>query len=133
MIYQLLSSLYYLSKDLSPDSKPAAVLIATYLDQLKDLGDEEEKKIDEISDSLNKLFKKVEFHSQGFLIYPTEGKATVFVPVNNYSGDEEEIHRPQAFLKVRFLVRSYSMSVASLAALCLQLSILLTFSSTLRF
>ena len=99
MIYQLLSSLYYLSKDMSPDSKPAAVLIATYLDQLKDLGEQGEKKMDEISHSLNKLLNNTEFHSKGFLTYPTEGKATVFIPINNYSGDEEEIHRLQAFLK----------------------------------
>ena len=99
MIYQLLSSLYYLSKDLSPDSKPAAVLIATYLDQLKDQGEQGEKKIDDISDSLNKLLNNAEFHSKGFITYPTEGKATVFIPINNYSGDEEEIHQLQAFLK----------------------------------
>ena len=99
MIYQLLSSLYYLSKDLSPDSKPAAVLIATYLDKLKDMGEQGEKKIDEISHSLNELLNNTEFHSKGFLTYPTEGKATVFIPINNYSGDEEEIHRLQAFLK----------------------------------
>ena len=99
MIYQLLSSLYYLSKDLSPDSKPAAVLIATYLDKLKDMGEQGEKKINEISHSLNELLNSVEFHSQGFLTYPTKGKNTIFIPVNNYSGDEEEIHQLQTFLR----------------------------------
>ena len=97
MIYQLLSSLYNFSKDVLPDSKPAAVLIGTYLDQLKDLAEQGEKKIDEISDSLNELLHNVEFHSQGFLTYPMEGK--MFIPINNYSGNEEEIRQLQAFLK----------------------------------
>ena len=93
MIFQLLSSLYYFSKSSSPDSEPAAVLIGTHLDQLK--GDDEMK----VNDCLNQLFTNTEFHGQGFLTYPTRDKSTIFTPVNNYSGDEEEIHRLQAFLK----------------------------------
>ena len=34
-----------------------------------------------------------------FLTYPTRDKSTTFIPVNNYSGEEEEIHKLQAFLK----------------------------------
>ena len=93
MIFQLLSSLYYFSKSLSPDSEPAAVLIGTHLDQLK--GDDEMK----VNGFLNQLFTNTEFHGQGFLTYPTRDKSTIFTPVNNYSGDEEEMHRLQAFLK----------------------------------
>ena len=93
MIFQLLSSLYYFSKSLTPDSEPAAVLIGTHLDQLKE---QDERKI---NDSLNQLLRNVEFHNEGFLTYPTRDKSTIFTPVNNYSGDEEEIHQLQAFLK----------------------------------
>ena len=93
MIFQLLSSLYYFSKSLAPDSEPAAVLIGTHLDQLKGQGEMK------INDSLNQLLRNVEFHGQGFLTYPTRDKSTIFIPVNNYSGDEEEIHKLQAFLK----------------------------------
>ena len=93
MIFQLLSTLYYFSKSLSPDSEPAAVLIGTHLDQLK--GEDEMK----VNDFLNQLLNKVEFHDHGFLTYPTKDKSTIFIPVNNYSGDEEEIHRLQAFLR----------------------------------
>ena len=93
MIFQLLSSLYYFSKGLSPDSEPTAVLIGTHLDQLK--GQDEMK----INDALNRLLSNVEFHDQGFLTYPTRDKSKVFTPVNNYSGEEEEIHQLQAFLR----------------------------------
>ena len=93
MIFQLLSSLYYFSKSLSPDSEPAAVLIGTHLDQLKE---QDEMKI---NDYLNRLLNKVEFHDHGFLTYPTKDKSTIFIPVNNYSGDEEEIHQLQTFLR----------------------------------
>ena len=93
MIFQLLSSLYYFSKSLSPDSEPAAVLIGTHLDQLK--GQDEMK----VNDFLNQLLNKVEFHDHGFLTYPTKDKSTIFIPVNNYSGDEEEIHQLQTFLR----------------------------------
>ena len=98
MLFQLLSSLYYLSKGLSPDSEPAAVLIATHLDQLKDQEGQGEEKVQEISDSLKGLFSNVEFHDQAFLTYPTKDKSTIFIPVDNYSGDEEEIKHLQAFL-----------------------------------
>ena len=93
MIFQLLSSLYYFSKSLSPDSEPAAVLIGTHLDQLK--GQDEMK----VNDFLNRLLNKVEFHDRGFLTYPTKDKSTIFIPINNYSGDEEEIHQLQTFLR----------------------------------
>ena len=93
MIYQLLSSLYYLSIGTSPQNEPAAVLIGTHLDQLKE-------KIEEINDSLKQLLSRVEFHDQGFLTYPKkDDKSPVFIPVNNYSGSEEEIEQLQAFLK----------------------------------
>ena len=99
MIFQLLSSLYYLSKGLSPDSEPAAVLIGTHLDQLKDQEGQGEKKLQEINDSLKELLSNVEFHDQAFLTYPKKNeKSTIFIPVNNYSGDEEEIKHLQAFL-----------------------------------
>ena len=93
MIFQLLSSLYYFSKSLSPDSEPAAILIGTHLDQLK--GQDEMK----INVSLNQLLNNVEFRDQGFLTYPTKSESTIFTPVNNYNGDEEEIHQLQAFLR----------------------------------
>ena len=93
MIFQLLSSLYYFSKTSSPDSEPAAVLIGTHLDQIK--GQDAMK----INDALNLLLSNVEFHDHGFLTYPTRDKSTIFIPVNNYSGDEEEIQKLQAFLK----------------------------------
>ena len=100
MIFQLLSSLYYLNKGLSSDTESAAVLIGTYLDQLKSHVGQGEKKIEEISDTLKELFSNVEFHNQAFLTYPTKNEnSTIFIPVNNYSGDEEEIHHLQAFLR----------------------------------
>ena len=100
MIFQLLSSLYYPSKDLSPQNEPAAVLIATHLDQLKGLEGQEENKIQEISDTLKELLSNVEFHDQAFLTYPKkEEKSTMFIPVDNYSGDDEEIQQLQAFLR----------------------------------
>ena len=104
MIYQLLSSLYYLIKGSSPDSKslsqqskPAAVLLGTHLDQLKD---QVEKKMEEINDNLKELLCNAEFHDQAFLTYPKrDEKSTIFVPVNNYSGDEEEIKQLQKFIR----------------------------------
>ena len=100
MIFQLLSSLYYFSKSLSPQSEPAAVLIATHLDQLKGLEGQEENKIEEINDTLTELLSNVEFHDQAFLTYPKKDeKSTIFIPVNNYSGDDEEIQQLQAFLR----------------------------------
>ena len=99
MISQLLSSLYCLSKDLSPDSESAAVLIGTHLDLLKGQEGQEEKRIMEINDSLKNLLSNVEFHDRAFLTYPTQdGKSTVFIPVNNYSGSEEEIEQLQTFM-----------------------------------
>ena len=111
MIYQLLSSLYYLTlsstifprageeKGLSPHSKPGAVLIATHLDQLKD---QAERRMEEINDCLKQLLSNTHLHRQAFLTYPTKDedeKNTVFIPVNNYSGEEEEIHHLQKFLR----------------------------------
>ena len=99
MIFQLLSSLYYLSKGLSPDIEPTAVLIATHLDQLKDQEGQGEQKIEEVNDTLKELLSNADFHNQAFLTYPKKDeKSNVFIPVNNYSGDEEEIHQLQAFL-----------------------------------
>ena len=99
MIYQLLSSLYYFSKGLSPESEPAAVLIGTHLDQLKDQKGSGESKVEKINDSLKELFSNAEFLRQAFLTYPKKDeKSTIFIPVNNYSGDEEEIKQLQAFL-----------------------------------
>ena len=101
MIYQLLSSLYCLSKDSSTHSR--AVLIGTHLDQLKDLEEQGEKRIAEISDSIKKLVTNAEFYKQAFLTYPVQDhsaeKSTVFVPIDNYIGSEEEIEQLQAFLK----------------------------------
>ena len=96
MIYQLLSSNYSFSKGLLPHCESAAVLIGTHLDQLSRDG---ERKIEEINATLKDLLGDVEFHDEGFLTYPTRDKSTIFIPVNNYSGDEEEIHHLQAFLK----------------------------------
>ena len=94
MIYQLLSNLYCLSKDLSLQSMSAAVLIGTHSDQ------QGRKMIENINNSLKQLLSNTEFHDQGFLTYPTKGKeSTIFIPVNNYSGDENEIQQLQAFLK----------------------------------
>ena len=99
MIFQLLSNLYYFSKGSSTDSEQAAVLIGTHLDQLKDQKGQEENKIKEINDSLKELLSNVEFHDQAFLTYPKKDeKSTIFIPVNNYSGNEEEIKQLQAFL-----------------------------------
>ena len=102
MIFQLLSSHYCLSKDLSPDSESAAVLIGTHLDQLiKDQEDQGKKKIEEIDGSLKQLVSNAEFHDQGFLTYPMEDEKSlpVFIPVNNHSGGEEEIEQMQVFLR----------------------------------
>ena len=98
MIFQLLSSFYYLSKGLSPDSESVAVLFATHLDELMEEG-QGEKVIEEINDSLKELLSNVEFHDQAFLTYPKKDEnSTIFIPVNNYSGNEEEIKQLQAFL-----------------------------------
>ena len=100
MIFQLLSSLYYLSKGLSPDSEPAAVLIATHLDQLKNQEEQGENKIEEVNDTLKELLSNVEFHDKAFLTYPKEDeKSTIFIPINNHSGDEEEIKQLQKFIR----------------------------------
>ena len=114
MIYQLLSSLYYtyLNKDispqseqatvqgLSPQSESAALLIGTHFDQVKEQGEQRKRKIEEINDSLKMLFSNVEFYDQGFLTYPKKAdNSAIVMPVNNYSGDEEEIHQLQAFLR----------------------------------
>ena len=100
MIFQLLSSLYRLSKGISPGSEPAGVLIGTHLDQLNDLAKQREKEIEEINSSLKQLFTNAEFYEQGFLTYPKKDEnGTIFIPVNNYSGDEEEIQKLQAFLR----------------------------------
>ena len=73
MIFQLLSSLYYLSKGLSLDSESAAILIGTHLDQLKDQEESGENKIKEINDNLKMVLSNVEFHDQAFLTYPIKG------------------------------------------------------------
>ena len=103
MIYQLLSSLYCLSKDSSLHSQPTAVLIGTHLDQLKDLEEQGKKGITEINNLIKQLLTDAEFHKQAFLTYPlqdpSEEKSTIFVPVDNYSGGDEEIEQLQAFLK----------------------------------
>ena len=100
MIFQLLSSLYYLSKGLSPDSEPAAVLIGTHLDQLKEQEGQGERKMEEINDCFKELFSNAGFLHQAFLTHPKQDeKSTIFIPVNNYSGDEEEIKQLQAFLR----------------------------------
>ena len=96
MIYQLLSSNYSFSKGLSPHCESAAVLIGTHLDQLRREG---ERKIKEINATLKELLDDVEFHNEGFLTYPTKDRSTIFIPVDNYSGEEEEIHQLQAFLR----------------------------------
>ena len=111
MIYQLLSSLYNLTlsstmfpragkeKGLSPHSKPSAVLIGTHLDQLKNQADQ---KIREINNCLKQLLSNTDLHSQAFLTYPKKDEDEeniVFIPVNNYSGKEEEIHHLQKFLR----------------------------------
>ena len=99
MIYQLLSSLYCLSKDL-PDSKSAAILFGTHLDQLKKQKRKGKKKIEEIDGSLKQLVSNAEFHDQGFLTYPKKGEeSTIFIPVNNYSGNEKDLQQLQGFLK----------------------------------
>ena len=72
MIFQLLSSLYYLSKQLSPDSKSGAVLIGTHLDQLKDQEGQGEKKIEKINDRFKEFFSNAEFLHQAFLTYPKQ-------------------------------------------------------------
>ena len=101
MIYQLLSSLYCLSKDSSTHSY--AVLIGTHLDQMKDLEEQGKKRIEEIDDELKKLVTNAEFYEEAFLTYPVQDhsveKSTVFVPIDNYSGSEEEMEQLQAFLK----------------------------------
>ena len=110
MIYQLLSSLYYLTlsstisyqgagegKNLSPHSKSAAVLIGTHFDQLKNQPKQGKIKIREINDCLKQLLSNTDLHSQAFLTYPKEEE--IFIAVNNYSGEEEEIHYLQKFLK----------------------------------
>ena len=61
MIFQLLSSLYYFSKGLSPDSEPAAVLIATHLDQLKNQEGQGENKIEEVNDTLKRFSAMLNF------------------------------------------------------------------------
>ena len=103
MIYQLLSSLYCLSKNTSMHSQPTAVLIGTHLDQMKDLQEQGKKGITDINDSIKQLLTDAEFHKQGFVTYPVEDhsleKSTVFVPVDNYNGSEEEIEQLKAFLK----------------------------------
>ena len=102
MIFQLLSSLYYLSKGLSLDSESGAVLIGTHLDQLKDQERQGENKIKEINDNLKKVLSNVEFRDQAFLTYPKEKEkenSTIFIPVNNYSGEEEEVQQLEAFLR----------------------------------
>ena len=102
MIFQLLSSLYYLSKGLSLDSESGAVLIGTHLDQLKDQERQGENKLKEINDNLKKVLSNVEFRDQAFLTYPKEKEkenSTIFIPVNNYSGEEEEVQQLEAFLR----------------------------------
>ena len=100
MIFQLLSGLYYLTKGLSLDSEPAAVLTATHLDQLNDKEGQGEKEIEEVNDTLKELLSNVEFHNYSFPTYPKEhGKGTIFTPVNNYRGDEEEIQQLQGFVR----------------------------------
>ena len=105
MIYQLLSSLYdmYLNKDFPPDSESAAVLIGTHLDQLEDQG---ETKMKEINGSLKELLSNAEFHKDGFLTYPKkDDNSTIFIPVDNYDGSEEEIQQLQVFLRQVIVAR----------------------------
>jgi len=100
MIHQLLSSLYCLSKNSSTHSH--AVLIGTHLDQLKDLEEHGKKRIAEINDSIKKVVTNAEFCEEAFLTYPVRGQSvenTVFVPIDNYNGSEEEIEQLQTFLK----------------------------------
>ena len=98
MIYKLLSSLYYLSIGTSLHSEPAAALIGTHLDQLKNQERQVQKELQEINDSLKHLLSNTEFHDRGFLTYPKKDE-NIFIPVNNYSGGEEEIEHLQVFLR----------------------------------
>ena len=100
MIFQLLSSPYYLSKGLSRDNKPTAVLIATHLDQLMNQEGQRIIKVEEVNDPLKELFRNMEFHDQAFLTHPKEDeKSTIFIPINNHSGDKEEIKQLQIFIR----------------------------------
>ena len=70
MIFQLLSSLYYLSKGLSLDSESGAVLVGTHLDQLKDQERQGENKIKEINDNLKRFSAMLNFVIK--LSWPTQ-------------------------------------------------------------
>ena len=110
-----------------PRTPPGKKRSGTHLDQLEDQGEKQneerngsldtegQKKSEDISDSycrevqikveeinhcLKEFLSNAEFHDRAFLTYPKKDKkSTIFVPVNNYSGDEKEIHNLQAFLR----------------------------------
>jgi len=100
MIYQLLSSFYCISKGSSSQRESAGVLIGTHLDELINQEGQGQKQLQEIDDSLKQLLSNTEFHDKGFLTYPKKDEnSTIFIPVNNYSGGEEEIKQLQVFLR----------------------------------
>ena len=71
-------------------------------------------KVEEINQSLKDFFSNAEFHDRALLTYPKkEEKNTVFMPVNNYSGDEKEIYYLQAFLSRVILDRFAPLELPS--------------------
>ena len=63
---------------------------------------------------MENLLSNVEFHRQGFLTYPKKhDNSTIFIPVDNKSGDEKEICELQEFLRQVIYKRVYAVNLPS--------------------
>ena len=106
MLFQILSSLYCLSKSLGnitlpsgeslPHFKPTAVLIGTHTDQ--------KMSVEDVSATLEEIFQDTEFWDEDFLHTPTSCNA-VFYPLDNQNGTKEEIQGLQEFIRQLILQR----------------------------
>ena len=106
MLFQILSSLYCLSKTLGnitlpsgealPHFTPTAVLIGTHTDQ--------KMSVDEVSASLEGFLQDTEFWKEDFVRTPTSC-SSVFYPLDNQNGTKEEIQGLQKFIRQLILQR----------------------------
>ena len=64
-------------------SKPRALIVGTFRDKVSS------EKVKELDKALQERIKVTNFYDDNMIVYPAEGQ--VILPVNNYSGQEEDI------------------------------------------
>ena len=113
VLYQLLSSLYCLSKLCRSSSKtsfftPTAILIGTHADLAKE-------SVEAISEKLKVFFSECGFFQEDFLRYP--GNGPIFIPLDNQNGTAHEVHKLRGFLQTIIQQRFHPVPLPSSWAL----------------